>query len=346
LDPRFLLAFYNHSYKYDLATGNYRSAVKNLEKYNRIQDSLFTVDKDNKISELNIQYETAQKEQSIKDLHSQSAVQQARVEKANLQRNITILGILIMMATSALFYKNYKQKQLANNIITHKNELLQHLLMEKDWLLKEVHHRVKNNLHTVICLLESQAAYLENDALKAIENSQHRIYAMSLIHQKLYHSDDIKTIDMSHYIPELVQYLQDSFDTYDKIQFKLKVDSINLTLSHTIPLGLIINEAVTNSIKYAFPHNCKGEISISMIDYGKQIELELADNGIGMPQINYEVEADSLGLELMKGLSEDIEANINFETNNGTKITIIFEPGALNNPGSFLKSSKTKEVCV
>jgi two-component sensor histidine kinase len=346
LDPRFLVAFYDHLYKYDFATGNYRSAVKNLEQHDRIQDSLFTADKDNKISELNIQYETAQKEQSIKNLHSQSAVQQARLEKANLQRNITIVGILIMMAISTLFYKNYKQKQLANNIITQKNELLQHLLMEKNWLLKEVHHRVKNNLHTVICLLESQAAYLENDALKAIESSQHRIYAMSLIHQKLYQSDDIKIIDMSDYIHELVQSLQDSFDTSDQIQFKLNINPINLTLSHAIPLGLIINEAVTNSIKYAFPGKCKGEISISMVDDGKQIKFELADNGIGMPQIDFEIESHSLGLELMKGLSEDIDADISFQVDNGTRITVIFKPDELNSTESILRSSETEEVYI
>ena len=222
--------------------------------------------------------------------------------------------------------------------------MLQHLLTEKEWLLKEVHHRIKNNLHTVICLLQSQAAYLENDALKAIENIQHRIYAMSLIHQKLYQSDDIKTIDMAKYVPELVKYLEDSFDISDQIEFKLRIDPVSLNISHAIPLGLIINEAVSNSIKYAFPGKRKGEILISLVDNGEQIKLELADDGIGMPQNTYQTEQESLGLELMKGLSEDIEADISFDVKNGTRITIIFRPDALNDPESFLNSSPAKEV--
>jgi two-component system, sensor histidine kinase PdtaS len=346
VDPELLVDFYDNSYKYNVATKAYQAAVVDLEHRVKLQDSLFTADKDKQLTELNIKYQTAQQEQSIKDLHSEAAVQKAGLDKANLQRNITIGGILVMILVSTLFYRNYKQKQAANNIITHKNELLQHLLTEKEWLLKEVHHRVKNNLHTVISLLESQARYLENDALKAIENSQNRIYAMSLIHQKLYQADDIKTIGMSEYIPELVKSLEDGFGTFDQIAFKMKVDPINLTVSHAIPLGLIINEAVTNSIKYAFPTNRKGEICISMLNFGDRIKLELADNGIGMPQIDSNVEPESLGLRLMKGLSEDIDADISFEIDNGTRISIIFKPDALSDLENILKVPQTKEIYV
>jgi two-component system, sensor histidine kinase PdtaS len=252
----------------------------------------------------------------------------------------------MLIVIIALLYRQYRLKQKSNDSITHKNELLQHLLTEKEWLLKEVHHRVKNNLHTVICLPESQAAYLENDALKAIENSQHRIYAMSLIHQKLYQSDDIKTIDMAEYIPELVKSLEDGFDVSNRIHFKTNIAPVKLDISHAIPLGLIINEAVTNSIKYAFPDSRKGEISISMIDDGDRVKLELADNGIGMPEIDGGTESSSLGLVLMKGLSEDIDANIDFEIKNGTKITIKFKPEALNDQQSTAKLAETKEMYV
>src|SRR5258705_13014161 len=115
-----------------------------------------------------------------------------------------------------------------NALILEKNQQLEHMLVEKNWLLKEVHHRVKNNLHTVICLLESQAEFLENDALKANEKSQHRIYAMSLIHQKLYQTEDVKTIDMKKYLPEFIQYLSDSFDTSNQIRFQLDIEPLKL----------------------------------------------------------------------------------------------------------------------
>lgn len=335
LEPRYLATFYGHNYKYNLAIGNYQAAVINLENRDRIQDSLLTADKDKQVSELNIQYQTAQKEQSIKDLHNKGALQQARLETANLQRNITIAGILLMIGVSTFIYMTYRQKQQANRMISHKNQLLQHLLTEKEWLLKEVHHRVKNNLHTVISLLESQARYLENDALKAIETSQHRIFAMSLIHQQLYHSDDIKTIEMESYIAELLNSLQESFDTAARIQFRQAVEPINLTISYAIPLGLIINEAVTNSIKYAFPNNNDGEISLSMTVDGGQITLVVADNGIGMPEIKDDTEQDSLGLRLLRGLGEDIDAEVDFRSDNGTIITIVFKPDVINDVESF-----------
>ena len=342
LDPTILVDFYDNSYKYHVATGAYQAAIYDLQRRVKLQDSLFTADKDKQLAELNIQYQTAQQQQDIKTLHSQSVAQRATLEKANLQRNITIGGIVVMLLVSGLFYRNYQQKKLANNIITHKNELLQHLLTEKEWLLKEVHHRVKNNLHTVICLLESQARYLEDDALKAVENSQHRIYAMSLIHQKLYQAEDVKTIDMSEYIPELVRSLEDGFDTSGHTHFKLNIEPINLTVSHAIPIGLIINEAVTNSIKYAFPDNRKGEIMISMLNDGDQLKLEIADNGIGMPQMDEEAVPESLGLRLIKGLCEDIEADIIFEVDNGTRITILFKPTMLND----LTSNEIEEEYV
>jgi len=245
-------------------------------------------------------------------------------------RDITIGGIIAVSIIVGLLFRQNRLKQKNNDVITQKNEMLQRLVKEKEWLLKEVHHRVKNNLHTVICLLESQAAYLENDALKAIENSQHRIYAMSLIHQKLYQSDNVKAIDMAVYIPELIQYLEDSFGTSDQIHFYLDIEQINLNITHAIPLGLIINEAVTNSIKYAFPTGWEGEIVISLKGDGNLIKLELADNGIGIPEMEQEEnEPESLGIELMKGLSSDIDATISFKINNGTVIVIEFNRDTL-----------------
>lgn len=345
-DPMYFLEFYDLAHKYNLAVGNYRAVVKYMDLRNNLRDSLFTVDKNNKIEELNIQYQTAQTAQSIKDLRLLGTIQKAGLENAKLQRNITIGGILIMLVVSGLIFRNYGLKQKAAYMISLKNNQLQHLLTEKEWLFKEIHHRVKNNLHTVICLLESQARYLENDALQAIETSQHRIYAMSLIHQKLYQSDDIKTINMAIYIPELIQSLVDGFGTAGQIRFNLNIQAIDLSLSHAIPLALIINEAVTNSIKYAFPEKRRGEISISMADDGTQIVLEMADDGIGMPEIDHDAEPSSLGLRLMRGLSEDIDANIRFEIDNGTRIIIIFKIDPLNNSDSFLNLVNTTEVPI
>lgn len=333
LQPGLFVTFYSHLYKYELARRNYPAAIKNLERRDVIKDSIFTAQKDKQIAEFNVQYQTTQKELSIKDLHSKQIAQQARLDEANLQRNITVGGIALLLIFSGLGYKAYRSKQQSNlqllakqEKINTQNVTLQHLLTEKDWLLKEVHHRVKNNLHTVICLLEAQARNLENDALDAIENSQHRIYAMSLIHQKLYQSDDIKTIDMAEYIPELIQSLEESFGNSQQIKFNLHIDPVALTLSQAIPIGLILNEAVTNSIKYAFPDNRGGEILVVLTDKEDQITLEVADNGIGMPPFDIDAEHESLGLRLINGLCNEIDGKITFEVVNGTRIVIVFKP--------------------
>ncbi|MBO9200482.1 MULTISPECIES: tetratricopeptide repeat-containing sensor histidine kinase [Niastella] len=326
-----LMSFYTNSYNYYVAIGNYQDASYNLARLVKLQDSLSTVDKNNEISELEIQYQTVKQEQSIKSLNDQNLIQKMRLEDANLQRNVTFLGIVIMLLVAGVLYrqnlvrkKNNQTITLQNDLIIHKNEQMQKLLAEKEWLLKEVHHRVKNNLHSVISLLEAQAAYLENDALRAIENSQHRIYAMSLIHQKLYQSNDIKTIDLKSYIPELVQYLRSSFET-GHIRFNLEVDPLQLNASQAIPLGLIINEALTNSIKYAFPDGRHGEILISLTHVDGKYKLELADNGIGMQKNTSEVKKSSLGLELIRGLTKEIGGYITFENHKGVLITIVFE---------------------
>jgi two-component sensor histidine kinase len=176
----------------------------------------------------------------------------------------------------------------------------------------------------VISLLESQAMYLENDALKAMESSKHRIFSMSLIHQKLYQADDLKTIDMSVYLPELVNYIRDSFDAGKYIHFSLEVDPVQLSVAQAIPLALVLNEAITNSIKYAFPGKRSGEIKINLSRKDELIKLVIADNGIGIDLSLLDAPLNSLGITLIRGLTEDIMGSLQFESNNGTCLTLSF----------------------
>jgi len=311
-------------FKADSAAANYRSAIAYLQRSNGLKDSIFKSTKNKQIEELQIAYDTEQKQKDIKALQDKTKLQKLSLNHAESTRNWIVSGSLMLLIIAVLLFRQARLTKKNNADITIKNELLQRLLLEKEWLLKEVHHRVKNNLHTVICLLESQARYLEDDALMAIENSKHRIFAMSLIHQKLYRSDDIKAIDMAEYITELVHNLKTSFGVIDDIIFRLNLDPITLNITHAIPLGLIINEAVTNSIKYAFPGKTGNEISISLHDDGKEIKLEMADNGVGITNDPCCTEYQSLGIELMKGLSGDINATIRFEVNEGTRVIINF----------------------
>jgi len=200
------------------------------------------------------------------------------------------------------------------------------LLNEKEWLLKEIHHRVKNNLQIVISLLNTQSAYLDNeDAVAAIRISQNRMHAMSLIHQKLYQSDNMANIDMFWYVHELANHMMESFDVRNRIEFLIDVDKIYLNIVQAVPLGLILNEAISNSIKYAFPQKDKGIITVSLKkDDESMCTLNISDNGIGLPD-GFDPEAtNSLGMSLMIGLSNQIDGDFKILNNHGVTININF----------------------
>jgi two-component sensor histidine kinase len=223
-----------------------------------------------------------------------------------------------------LLYRQYRNKQKTNNVITRKNEQLQHFLTEKEWLLKEIHHRVKNNLQIVMSLLNSQSAYIDNEpALAAIHDSQHRVHAMSLIHQKLYGTDNVSSIDMPSYIRELTAYLRDSFDSGQRIHFEYNIAPLELDVSQAVPVGLILNEAITNSMKYAFPDDQTGVVSICLSNVtSNRWLLSMSDNGVGIAVDSKKT--GSLGMSLMKGLSEDLDGDFSIENNNGTMIKVSF----------------------
>jgi|SRR5882724_1240466 len=253
-------------------------------------------------------------------------LRQSRLEREGLVRNFTIGGIGLLLIIIALLYRQYRQKQKSSNVISGKNDLLQRLVTEKEWLLKEIHHRVKNNFQTVMGLLGTQTGYLKNEsAADAIRNSQHRIQSMSLIHQRLYQTENLSAINMTGYIYELVDYLSESFNINNRIRFDLQIEPIELDLGHCIPLGLILNEAITNSFKYAFPNGKEGMIIISLASTsGNHLSLTVKDNGIGLPAKFSAAKTDSMGMNLMRGLSAEIGACFSIINQNGTYISVSF----------------------
>ena len=200
------------------------------------------------------------------------------------------------------------------------------LLNEKEWLMKEIHHRVKNNLQIVISLLSTQSNFLDNDvAYKAIRESQHRMQSISLIHQKLYQSENLALVNINAYITDLVTYLHDSFDTGTHITFDINVAGMELDVTRAVPLGLILNEAITNAIKYAFPNGREGVIRISLTENGAgTCILKIQDNGIGMPAATNTGKSRSLGMSLMRGLSKQLGGSLTIETREGLAIIIDF----------------------
>jgi PAS domain S-box-containing protein len=203
---------------------------------------------------------------------------------------------------------------------------LQRSIKEKEMLLKEIHHRVKNNLMIISSLLSLQSRYIKDENSKTIFiESQNRARSMALIHERLYQSTDLKDIDFGDYIQTLAT---DLYNTYvidrNLIKMNIETDTVNLDIDTSIPLGLILNELVTNSLKHAFSPGEKGTIDIILKKQGDKYILEVKDNGKGLPKdMDYET-AGSLGLSLITSLSEQIDADLNYVSHPGTLFRVIF----------------------
>ncbi|MEG5171387.1 PAS domain S-box protein [Microcoleus sp. B3-D7] len=205
---------------------------------------------------------------------------------------------------------------------------IQAALREKEVLIKEIHHRVKNNMQVISSLLQLQAQYIEDEPTLALfEESQTRIHSMALIHEQLYQSEHLDRIDLPPYVENLVANLYQSFGCGNTaIKFNLNLDPIYLNIETAIPCGLIINEVVSNSLKYAFSQSLAGEINIEFNELTyQQLQLIIQDNGSGFPAGFDAGNAETLGLRLVRMLSDQLEASIAIDSQCGTCYTLIFK---------------------
>ncbi len=206
-------------------------------------------------------------------------------------------------------------------------------LREKEVLLKEIHHRVKNNLQVVSSLLRLQAHSLKNaDALAAFEESCIRVQSMALVHEKLYQSSDLSELDFATYAPSLTDSLMSAFGTDPSvICLQLDVERVSLDINQAIPCALILNELVSNALKYAFPNGRSGEIRLRMHrDAAGQVSLVVSDNGVGLPVDYAPDKAETLGLQLVHTLARQLRGSIEVSRAAGTQFTLTFlaEPPA------------------
>lgn len=207
---------------------------------------------------------------------------------------------------------------------------LQASLREKEMLLKEIHHRVKNNMQVISSLLRLQSEYNKDDkVIEMFKESQNRIRSIALVHEKLYRSKNLSRIDFNSYIENLVNGLFISYRiSSNKVRLKMDVGRILFAIDTAIPCGLIINELITNSLKHAFPEDREGEISISLhkANTGKnEYELIVEDNGVGIwKDLDYR-NTETLGLQLVTSLAEiQLHGRIELNKNKGTKFRVIF----------------------
>lgn len=320
-------------FKIDSAQGRMTDAIRNFQSYKILNDSIFNAAKSKQVSELQIKYATEQKENDIHLLKKDQSFQSQQLKQANRMQNLTFIGVGLLIIVLSLLFNSFrinqkKSKEIdlknasLNNLIIEKDELLQ----EKEWLIKEVHHRVKNNLQIVMGLLQRQSSFIHNKvALAAIQNSEHRMHAIALIHQKLYQTENFKLVKMADYIAEMTINLQEGFDLGTRIIFEKLLDDIDLDISIAVPVGLILNEAITNAIKYAFPNHQKGRIFIALNRTSDNTcLLQIADNGQGLPADFDILQTSSMGFSLIRGLSKQLGGKFNIENKDGVSIWLTF----------------------
>lgn len=200
-------------------------------------------------------------------------------------------------------------------------------LKEKEVLLSEIHHRVKNNLQIISSLLHLEEMSVgKKDVMDVLKECEGRVKSMSMVHEKLYQTHSFTHIKFKDYIEKLISDILYSYGIPpETIKTDLDLEDININLDTAIPLGLIINELVTNSVKYAFPQSHKGNIIIKLTQLNDHIELIVADDGIGLPETIDPGNTKTLGLQLMKNLTEQLDGQISVDNSQGTEFKIIFK---------------------
>ena len=290
---------------------HYQEAYQAFATYDRLKSQVFTADADHRISELRTQFDVAHKENTIK-------LQEVQIERQRTQQILTFAFIGLLVSFLILLYQ-----AIRNNI--KKNRLLQKQNREKEFLIKEIHHRVKNNLEMVSSLLALQSAQMNDAHVKeAMVKSQHRIHSMGMIHQKLYQKMSLSSIRMKDYFNDLSKYVISVFDAGSSVEVLFDMEEIELDVDTAIPIGLIVNELLTNSLKYAFSKKTKkGTITIALTKKGQYLYLKVADNGIGKPS-GTKHKGTGFGTQLIDLLTKQLEGKMHLVIANGTIFTFEF----------------------
>ncbi|WP_407557596.1 histidine kinase dimerization/phosphoacceptor domain -containing protein [Winogradskyella sp. 4-2091] len=297
------------------AAGKYDLALENYELYTKTNDSIFNEKNIKKQTQQEMQYEFNKTEEL------NAAALQAKEKQSKLYSYLAALGLLLVLVLSFFFYKNKKQSIK----LSKQKKLLEASVDEKNILLKETHHRVKNSFQIVSSLLYLQSENVEDKEAKiAIKEAENRVRSMVLIHQRLYNKDELIGINTKDYFNDLVTDIFEShqFKT-QPISYELDIEPLVLDIETTTPIGLILNELIVNTLKHAF--NEVTEESKIHIEFYKQDEnliLKVIDNGKGFEG---EIKNTSFGITLMKALSKKLKASLNYqsEMQKGTTATLI-----------------------
>jgi two-component sensor histidine kinase len=284
-----------------------------------MRDSTAAIESDKVMSNLLTKYETEKKEETIKAQKAKISQQQKTQILYITIAALLTFSLIGMFSSMRNIRKKRKKLQVLNLELETKNK-------QNELLLKEIHHRVKNNLELVKSLISLQSAQLEDSATKdAMIASQNRVQSMGIIHQKLYQGENLGSIEMKDYFINLSEGILDTFNSEDQIKIECAMEQLELDVDTAVPIGLIVNELLTNALKYAFPENQKGNIQISLLkDKPDTLTLKVVDNGIGKTQ-GIAPKGTGFGSQLIKLLTKQLNGEMKEESHNGTSVLFHFK---------------------
>ncbi len=292
--------------------GNTAEALVHLSRHTQFKDSSYSLEKTKLFYDLEAKYNRTVQEKEITALAAENRLSKVQLSNSRRWLYTLLAGIVgIGLLLARIFQSNRKIKE--------QNQIISNALEEKDTLLKEIHHRVKNNLQFISSLLSLQSDHIENDqALEALKEGQDRVQSMALIHQNLYQDDNLTGIDIRAYFEKLTQNLFDSYNiSPEKIKLKMDIQPLNLDVDTVVPLGLIINELVSNALKHAFKGRNEGIISVEIKENGTELSLAVRDDGIGLENGQLDT---SFGYRLINAFKTQLNAELEVNGHQGTHI--------------------------
>jgi two-component sensor histidine kinase/uncharacterized protein HemY len=312
--------YYAGKQMYDSATGNWQSAYRHYKEYITIRDSAYSKESLKKLVGSQLRFENDKKEAIAKAEQEKKDLLAA--EEIKRQRNIrnasfAVLAVVLVFSVIALYQRNKLAKEKKRS---------DQLLQDKELLLREIHHRVKNNLEVVSSLLALQSAQISDEQTKdAMQESQNRVQSIGIVHQKLYQGANLGAIEMKDYFINLSESILDSFGAEKRITIECAMEKLDVDIDTAVPLGLIVNELLTNTLKYAFPQGQQGKVMIKMQKQNNGVlQLEVSDNGVGKSGITH---GTGFGGQLVSLLTQQLSGTMKEEVNDGTKIYFEFKTG-------------------
>ncbi len=318
------MVFYKKLSRNAFNSGNFKSAYELADSSKQISESLLNTENSRQINEMAAVYETAEKERRIEKLNTQNTVTTAIAQRRKKERNYFIIASVLFLGLAFFAYKAFTSNRKKKEQLAAQNTIIEKSLKEKEILMKEIHHRVKNNLQVVSSLLKLQSHYIKDEqAQEAAKDSRNRVQSMALIHQNLYQEDNLTGIDVNDYISKLCENLFESYNIHPtRIKLIKEIQSLNLDVDTVVPLGLILNELITNSLKYGFPGEKTGAVKIILKEENNTLYLKVFDNGVGLPddfQKKYEA---TFGYRMINAFIQKLKGELKTFTDDGTKVEI------------------------